>query len=264
MNDLFSIRASSLSEIFDCPARFEAKYIRGLRLPKSSAAQLGTAIHAGTALFDQSRLDGNPLTIEECAGAVVDAIQKPEEDVDWGEDSKSDAENIGIALHKMYCTEIGAKQKYVAVEATCESLDIPDLGLSLTGTTDRIRVTDDGLGIADIKTGKSVVGADGKVKTSGHAAQLAVYQLLASQAIGQPVYAPAQIIGLQVAKTDKGRRAATGTVNASLELLVGKDETPGLLQHASKIIHSGAFYGNPRSSLCSEKYCPNYSKCQWR
>jgi hypothetical protein len=46
------IRASSLPELFDCSARWEAKHILGLRLPSSSNAVLGKAVHAGTALFD--------------------------------------------------------------------------------------------------------------------------------------------------------------------------------------------------------------------
>ena len=78
---------------------------------------------------------------------------------------------------------------------------------------DRVRVTPDGFGIADIKTGKTAVSADGTVKTQGHAAQVAVYELLASQELGVSMSAPAQIIGLQVAKTDKGRRSGIGEIH---------------------------------------------------
>ncbi len=85
--ELITIRASSLPELFDCPARWESKFVKGMRMPRSGAAQLGTAVHAGTAIFDRSRLEGNPVTADEAAGAVVDAVHKPESDVDWGEDS---------------------------------------------------------------------------------------------------------------------------------------------------------------------------------
>ena len=71
------------------------------------------------------------------------------------------------------------------MEATCERLEITDLGLALTGTTDRITTNALGeLGIADIKTGKTAVAADGTVRTAGHAAQIGVYELLAGAAIG--------------------------------------------------------------------------------
>lgn len=75
------IRASSLPGLFECPARWEAVHINKIRMPRSSAAQLGTAVHAGTALFDDSWLYGPGLGPDDTAGAVVDAIHKPETDV---------------------------------------------------------------------------------------------------------------------------------------------------------------------------------------
>ncbi len=264
MPEAIPIRASSLGELFDCPARWEAKHILKLRLPTSGVAQLGTAIHAGTALFDQSRLDANPLSADEAAVAVVDALQNPSDDVDWEESSPAEAERLALPLHKLYCDTIAPKQNYAAVEATCEELTFTDISLTLTGTVDRIRRTDSGLGIADIKTGKSAVAADGTVKTQGHAIQLAVYEVLASSALNQHMTAPTQIIGLQAAKTDKGRRAAIGEVESARELLLDDDDSPGYLRHAAKILHSGDFYGNPRSNLCSLKFCPAYAACKWR
>ena len=46
--------------------------------------------------------------------------------------------------------------------------------------------------------------------------------------------------------------------------LVGDDESPCLLQHASTLIHSGSFYGNPKSYLCSAKYCPKHPTCKFK
>lgn len=261
---MITIRASSLPELFDCPARFEAKHIRKLRLPSSSNAVLGKAVHAGTALFDGKRLEGCPVTPDDAAGAVVDAIHKPDEDVDWGEDRPQEAESIALALHSLYCHKIAPKQQYVAVEAACERLEITDIGIALTGTTDRVTITDDGYGIADIKTGKNAVAADGTVKTQGHAAQMAVYELLAEHSTGYAINAPSQIIGLQTAKTDRGRRAGIGTIEGGRELLLGDEDSPGLLEHAAKILKSGNFHGNPKSMMCHERYCPAFGRCKWR
>lgn len=262
--NIVTIRASSLGELFDCPARFEAKHILGMRLPSSGAAQLGTAIHASTALFDSSTLTGQGLTVDESAAAAVDALHKPENDIDWEDSSPQEAEPIAIALHKKYCTEIAPKQDYAAVEVKCESLEITDLGIALTGTTDRVRKVDDGFGIADIKTGKTAVGADGTVKTQGHAFQLGVYELLAERASGIPINQPAQIIGLNTAKTDKAQRVGSGEILGARDVLIGDGETPGVLEAASRLIHSGAFFGNPKSMLCSEKYCPRFKSCGFR
>lgn len=261
---MFSVRASSLPELFDCPARWEAKYINGLRLPTSGAARLGQAVHAGTAFYDQAILDGNPLTPDESAGAVVDAIYSRDEEVDWSEMKPLEAEKIAIPLTGLYCEKIAPVQKYVAVEALCENLTFTDIHLTLTGTVDRVRLTHQGLGIADLKTGKTAVSADGTVKTRGHAAQIAVYELLASHALNREMAAPAQIIGLTTAKTDKGRRAGIGEIADAKNILLDDGESPGLLRHAASFLKSGNFFGNPRSTLCNEKYCPAYKTCRWR
>ncbi|MBF0482247.1 MAG: PD-(D/E)XK nuclease family protein [Desulfovibrionaceae bacterium] len=262
---MITVRASSLSELFDCAARWEAKHVKNMRLPRSGAAQLGTAIHAGTAAYDASKLSGEGITADDAAGAVVDAIYRPEEDVEWDADlGPNKAEGIAVALHGKYCREISPVQDYVGVEVNCDRLTIPDLGLVLTGTTDRVRRSADGLGVADLKTGKTAVGADGKVKIAGHGLQLGVYELLASAAIGQPITAPAQIIGLQTGVTDKAQRVGIGTIDAARDALVGDHDNPGMLEHAAKLLHSGIFFGNPRSQLCSVRYCPAYPTCRYR
>lgn len=265
MSRVIPIRASSIGELFDCPARWEAKYLRGMRLPTSGAAQVGTAVHKGTAAFDQAKIDGNPIKPDEAVGVVADAIHKPEGDVEWDEDlSKREAEGIATALHTKYCNTIAPTQEYAAVEVQCTSLEIEDLAIALTGTTDRVRRVGDGYGIADLKTGKTAVRADGHVETAGHAMQQGVYELMAERAAGLPITEPALIVGLQTGKTEKAQRVATAEVHGAREMLIGEPDAPGVLELASRVIHSGAFPGNPRSMLCSAKYCPAYMSCRFR
>lgn len=263
--DTITIRASSLPELFDCPARWEAKYIRKLHLPGSGAAQLGTAVHAGAAAFDAATLEGNPLTPDDAAGAVVDVLHRPKAEVAWEDGlTPQSAEKIALALHGRYCREIAPRQIYIGVEVTCERVEITDIGLAFTGTTDRVRVTESGeIGITDIKTGARAVGSDGKVDVAPHLAQLGVYEILASQALGAPVTAPAQIVGMQTGKTSTAQRVAHATADTRIAL-VGDEERPGLLQMASRMLHAGLFYGNPRSYLCGAKYCPAFSSCRFR
>lgn len=263
--EIVSIRASSLAELFDCPARWEAKHILGMRSPRSAPAQLGTAVHAGTAKFDESRLPGGtPISADDAAGAVVDAIHRPEEEVDWEDAQPNDVERIALALHTRYCTDIAPQQVYRGVEVKCEKLELPDLKLALTGTTDRVRETPAGLGIADLKTGGRAVGTDGRAVTQGHAIQLGVYELLAEHAMGLHITAPAQIVGMNTGKTAAAQRVGTGEVANARASLLGTEEQPGLLEHASRLIHSGSFFGNSKSVLCSEKYCPRFSVCGFK
>jgi RecB family exonuclease len=259
------VRASSLPDLFDCPARWEAKYIYGKRMPMSGKAALGKAIHASTGAFDAARILHSPISIDDAASAAVDALRKPDEETQWDDDSVDKAELVALALHTKYCTHVAPVQDYVAVEAKCEALTITDLDITLTGTIDRVYRADDGsLGISDIKTGKTAVGTDGKAKTQGHSLQLATYELLAEIAIQEHISAPAQIVGMQTGQTDKAQRIAIGEVEDARELLVGSTENPGALQHVARFIKSGAFYGNPRSPLCYPKYCPVYGQCNYR
>jgi len=263
---IVQIRASALSDFLDCPARAEAKHLRGLRTPTTGGAALGSALHKSTAVFDRSTLEGQGITVDEAAGAAVDALHKPDEEIAWEDDEGlKDAEGAALALHKLYCTKIAPTQEYAAVEVQCERLEISDIGIALTGTTDRVRKVGAGYGIADLKSGKRAVGADGTVETKGHAYQLGVYELLAERASGIDITEPAQVIGLQVAKTDRGQRVATsGPVSGARDVLVGDPESPGVLQVVAAMIHAGTFPGNPRSMLCHTKYCPIYNRCKFR
>lgn len=263
------IRASSLPQLFDCPARWSAIHLEGKGMPSNSKAMLGKAVHASTAVFDQSTIDGAGITIDEAAAAAVDAIHKPDEEVDWeGDDPKAmtphEAEDIALSLHKKYCTTIAPTQIFRAVEIRCDRLEITDLGIALTGTTDRVYEADGELGIGDVKTGKQAVGADGTVNTKGHAYQMGVYELLAEKGSGLSITAPAKIFGLNTAKTSASQRTGTGQIAGAREVLLGDEESPGILQMGAKLIHGGDFYGNPKSMLCHQRYCPIYQTCKFR
>jgi len=261
---LTTIRASSLGELFDCPARWESKHILKMHTPSNGKAQLGRAVHASTAAYDQAVLDGSGITIQEAAGAAVDTISNPDEEVSWDDDKPADVEKIALSLHRKYCEQVAPTQNYVAVEVQCDRLEITDVGLALTGTTDRIRKTNGGYGIVDIKTGKQAVAKDGHVNTKGHAYQIGVYELLAEYGGGLPITAPGEIVGLNTAKTPASQRIGSGEITGSRAVLLGDASNTGILSQASKLIHSGSFYGNPKSMMCHERYCPRYTTCNFR
>lgn len=265
MKEIIQIRASSLGALFDCPKRWSAIHLEKKRLPSTGKSILGQAIHASTAFYDQKVLDEDVVSVDESAAIAVDAIYKPNEEVVWEEDCpQNDAEKIAISLHAKYCESIAPTLTYKAIEIECERLEITDIGIALTGTTDRVTSTKDGLGIADLKTGKTVVSSDGTVKTQGHAFQQGVYELLASHAIGEKIQTPSIIIGMNTAKTPASQRVGIGYIEDAASTLVGDEDNPGVLQMASNIIHSGLFFGNPKSMMCHGKYCPEYNNCKFR
>ncbi|WP_413226590.1 hypothetical protein [Burkholderia glumae] len=74
---VFRVRASAWSSLFECAYRFEAIHLLGMRNVVGLRAALGTAIHAGTAAYDQSVLDGAGLTADDAAGAFIDKLHDP-------------------------------------------------------------------------------------------------------------------------------------------------------------------------------------------
>ena len=259
------VRASGLVDLFDCPARWEAKNVLEMRLPTSGSALLGIAVHAGTAAYDLARMSQNMITVDDAACVVVDVLFDKNNDVDWGDDKPKELESTALSLHKMYCEEVSPYHVYVGVEVKCDDLVIKDLDITLTGTTDRVftDVNSGAIGIADIKTGKSIVSPDGTVSIGAKALQLGVYELLVESALNKPVTLPAKVIGLQAGKTSKGQRCAIGTVAGAKDMLIGDGTRPGVLEHAAHILKSGMFPGNPRSQMCSSRYCPCYNICNF-
>ena len=278
--DKAKIRASSWAEMFDCPLRWASKNLAGERLPSTAPAQIGTAVHKSTAVYDESRVDGiDYVSIDDAADVAVETIRKPDEEVDWMGVNENKAIEIAVGCHTKYCSEIGAHMEYAAVEQTLEdmTIDVPLSGgrsveLTLTGTLDRIRreaeefmqetsagevpVFREAFGICDVKTGARAVSQS----ASRHKAQLGVYELLASQTQFQ-ISLPAQILALQ---TSSNYDAAVHEVPGAAEMLLGTPEDPGLITFAADMIEREQFFGNANSFLCNEKYCPHYKVCKFR
>jgi hypothetical protein len=260
---LATIRASSWPSLFDCAHRWYFQNIVGLRMPSSGNAALGTAIPCGTAAFDSSILNGENIDV----GAAVDtaraALKNPEQEVAWDDSlTPIEADGFAVKLTSRYCQDISPTRQYAAVELGCEALDIgTEYGVvRVTGTTDRIRITEDGQkGISDLKSGgrateKTAEGGRRAV-TKGHHIQLGIYTLMAEQASGERLDAPAEIIGLQ---TTKDTPVATAEVADVKTPLLGTEDHPGLIQIAARMLKDGYFPPNPKSMLCSGKYCPAY------
>lgn len=266
-DELGTIRASAWPTLFDCSLRFYYTQIVGMRLPSSGAALLGTAIHRSTAVYDTPALTGGVGSVDEACDSVAASIANPQGDVAWDDDLRpSAAVDIGVALTKRYAAEIAPTHTYRAVEVNCGGMRIatPDGVIRLTGTTDRVRIADDGKeGISDLKSGRAAVSADGRANTKGHHLQTGIYRLMAENVLQRTLEAPDEIIGLQTAKTERGQRVACAEIRDSRTPLVGDEETPGLIEMAARMLKSGIFPPNPRSVLCSPKFCPGYSRCRF-
>lgn len=266
------VRASSWSGLFDCAHKWEGVNLMGMKSVSGLRATLGTAIHASTAVFDESRMQGTGITAMDAAGAFIDTLHNPQGEVDYrGEDlTLTEAERIGLVLHSKYCTEVSPLYEFAAVELTAKPLilDVGDgLEIEITGTLDRARIIKSSFGtcIGDLKTGRMSVitnkSGDRVAATVGHAAQLGTYEILYEHSTGEEINAPSEIIALS---TGSKQDIAVGKIDNARDVLLGKDGKPGLIEYAAVMLKSGMFPPNPKSQLCGEKYCPRYSRCTFK
>lgn len=262
-----TIRASSWASLFDCAYKWEGIHIKGMRNVVGLRAALGTAIHAGTAAFDLSRLSCGGVTADDAAGVFVDKLHDPSNEFDPARDdlSMTDAEKVGLTLLTKYCFEVSPRYDFVAVEMETKPLDINCGGgviVRLTGTMDRARIRKaaHGVGIADLKSGSTAV-QKGAAVTKGRAPQIGTYELLYEHTTGELISDDAEIIGL---KTKGTAEIKTGTIKGAKSMMVGTGDQPGLIEFAAEMFKSGRFYPNPSSILCSAKYCPRHTTCHFK
>lgn len=265
---IIPIRASSFGTLFDCSLRFEGEQILKLVKRSSLRAWLGTSIHAGTAAFDQAKIDGSPISVSDAGDVMMDLFLSPNHDVNLRDESLSLKEAQRIALHLLarYCTDISPQFKFIGVEQKLEPYDIDcgdGLVIRLTGSMDRARAIE-ALGgdvVADIKSGSRLM-IDGQVSVKGRAAQTGTYQILKENTDGR-LTVGSQIIGLQ---TSSAPQVGISKIFDAKKIVLGDPatpEVPGLLEVAAKMFKAGLFPPNPASVLCDKRYCARWSTCTY-
>lgn len=261
---IIPIRASSFGNYLDCGYRWEAEILLKMRKAAGLRMWLGTSIHHGTAVFDQARLDGSPISVDDAAGELVDMLWTPEEPLLKDPKlSMKEAERIALVLLSKYCKDIAPHQNYVSVERKLKPLRI-DLGggviLEFTGSMDRgrVSVTLDGKVVVDLKSGARLIDSEtGAVSIRAHIAQTGIYQLLEENTDGVLTIG-AQIAALQTSTAPK--IGMSHVFNAKAALL-GDENRPGLIEIAGNALKAGVFLPNNRSQFCSKKFCVRWDSC---
>lgn len=264
MNRVIPIRASSFGNYLDCGYRWEAEILLGMRKAANLRMWMGTSIHYGTALYDQARLDGAPISVDDAAGEMVDMIWTPDEAMERDPKlSMQEAERIALVLLSKYCKDIAPHQNYVSVERKLKPLRI-DIGggvvLEFTGSMDRgrVSVTLNGKIVVDLKSGGRLINNEtGQVSVRAHIAQTGIYQLLEENTDGV-LTVGAQIAALQTSGTPK--IGMSHVFNAKAALL-GDENRSGLIEIAGNALKAGVFLPNNRSQFCSKKFCVRWDAC---
>lgn len=262
---VITIRASSFGTFFDCALRFEAEQILKRMKRLALRTWLGSSIHHATAVYDQAKLDGRPISVDDAAGELVDMLWSPDEALERDPKfSIQQAERIALTLLSKYCREIAPTKNYLSVEMPLKPMDI-DIGdgwtIRFTGTMDRARVSLSLRGdiLDDIKSGARLFDQEGNVIVKARAAQVGIYQILKEGTDGRPTVG-AQITALQTSTEPKVGMSHVFDAKAQL---LGDTTRPGLIEIAGKMIKAGVFPPNPSSYLCSKKFCANWDYCAY-
>lgn len=265
--DSVTIRASSLSSLFDCPAQWAAKHIDGIKMPRSPRSLIGNAVHESAAAYDAARMENTGITINEAAGVIVDYINNYQDDVEWIGLTRRDVERKAIQIHERYCAEISPRFNFVLAEVRCTPIDlaIDGLKITLTGTVDRVyKSVFEEYGGLDLKTGYAAINASGQVETIKHIPQTGIYTVLIENEYGIELKEDFVIAGMSTA--GEVPAIGLGMIPNAKQHLLGDPENgiKGLLDYAVPILKSGSFYGNPASMTCTKQYCPIYNTCKFR
>lgn len=290
---LGTVRASSWKTLFSCPLSWYYANVEKIRTASSGIAQIGTAIHAGTALFDGPRLRGDSISVEEAVEGAIAILYDDDVEVNWDSSAQFKAAEAIVARSvNRYCHDIAPKVVYTAVEARCEDLHINTKygTIVTTGTIDRVRERaylseDDGAltevthrvaeqeqikpvlyreNVRDIKTGLQAVGYDdegGRVATIGaHHLQVGIYTIMTEVELQRPMDAPAEICGIS---TGKSGDIAVSDIRDVRTALLGTEERPGMIELAAKMLKDGDFRPAPGTVMCSALYCSGWSRCPY-
>lgn len=287
------VRASSWKTLFSCGLSWYYANVEKIRTASSGIAQIGTAIHAGTALFDGPRLRGDSISVEEAVEGAIAILYNDDVEVSWDSSAQFKAAEAIVARSvNRYCHEIAPHVVYTAVEARCEDLHINTKygTIVTTGTIDRVReraylIEDDGSltesthsaasepgaqsvlfreNVRDIKTGLQAVGYDdegGRVATIGaHHLQVGIYTIMTEQELQRPMDAPAEICGIS---TGKSGDIAVSDIRDVRTALLGTEERPGMIELAAKMLKDGDFRPAPGTVMCSPVYCSGWDRCPY-
>ena len=290
---LGTVRASSWKTLFSCPLSWYFANVEKIRSASSGIAQIGTAIHAGTALFDGPRLRGDSISVEEAVEGAIAVLYDDDVEVNWDSSAQfKAAESIVARSVNRYCHDIAPNVVYTAVEARCDDLHINTRhgAIITTGTIDRVRERayvseDDGTlievthaaadqqnitpvlyreNVRDIKTGLQAVGYDddgGRVATIGaHHLQVGIYTIMTEVELQRPMDAPAEICGIS---TGKSGDIAVSDIRDVRTALLGTEDRPGMIELAAKMLKDGDFRPAPGTVMCSPLYCSGWNRCPY-
>jgi len=242
---------SELKAYLKCGKLWEFRYLRGIKVPPSSALTLGSSVDAAvTANLVQKVETGADLDAEEVLDTFSDEFDRRKTETEWGEENPDRQKDLGVSLVALHHEEVAPR---IDPESVQESFVIEtDAGYDLHGTIDHVEK--DGT-VVDTKTSRIPYAPDAVSKSF----QPTLYDFAYEATRGKPAKAFRYDVLVKPTAT-KGARLQ------QVEAPVTKDDREWLfdaMNQVHKAIQAGVALPAPEGSwYCSPKWCGYWDRCK--
>lgn len=242
------ISASQINTYLRCPAQYFFRYVRGIKIPPSSALTRGKCVHAGVEhnyrQKIESRQDVSVNEVTEYVAAEFEALQ--DETQFEPDEVPGQVKDVTVTLAKTYHVELAPKIQPILVEQEI-LLPIEPYGILLKGYVDLV---DDKLWVRDTKTSMRSP-APAEIDKS---LQLSAYAYSLQKITGEMPRG----VALDYVVATKEPKVVT------LEGTRNQQQINRFVNTAARVgraISEGCFYPSEHNFLCSPEKCGYWELC---
>ena len=242
------ISASQINTYLRCPAQYFFRYVRGIKIPPSSALTRGKCDHAGVEhnyrQKIESRQDVSVNEVTEYVAAEFEALQ--DETQFEPDEVPGQVKDVTVTLAKAYHVELAPKIQPILVEQEI-LLPIEPYGILLKGYVDLV---DDKLWVRDTKTSmRSPAPAeiDKSLQLSAYAYSLQKITGEMPKGVALDYVVATKVPKVVVLEGTRNEQQINRFVNTAARV--------------GRAISEGCFYPSEHNFLCSPEKCGYWELC---
>lgn len=256
MTELRRFSHSLIDTYLDCPRKAMYRYVEGIPSPKSTALVKGSATDEAWNTALARKIGGEVMPADELVELTEVNFRRVVHDeggvssIDWGDAGDKKAAARGALNSAMTLSRVWAEQLYPEIEPTAVQVeltrDLPS-GRQFIGFLDYEGVIEGLPGIGDNKTGSKRMNKD----DAGKGLQPSAYAWLKDE--------PISFVFSRAIDTGTNRYSEFVWTARSKEDNAWYGE---LVDQVERGFTEEIFPPNPKSNLCSPKWCAYFERCQ--
>ena len=242
------ISASQINTYLRCPAQYYYRYVRGMKIPPSSALTRGKCVHAGAEFNYRQKIESHKdIPVNEVTEYVASEFEAQADDTAGAKgEEPGKIKDVTISLSKTYHTLLAPSIQPILVEQEI-LLNIEPYDILLKGYVDLV---DSNLWVRDTKTSARSPNADVLDKSL----QLSAYAYSMQKITGDMPKGVAldYVVATKVPKvvTLEGTRTQQQV-----------DRFVSIAGRVGRAISEGCFYPSEQNFLCSPERCGYWKIC---